>query len=121
MIEESDKGMKYNKLKQKWVLEKTRRKKRSKEIKSVVIKQGVPVFKKFRIRKVVLFGSILDGRAGMKSDVDLLVLPLSKDQFWECRHEIEQAIEYSVDLYTQDDDSHFTEKIMRRGEVIYEV
>jgi len=37
------------------------------------------------------------------------------------RYEIEEALNMSVDLHTMSEDTKFVEKIMARGEVIYEV
>ena len=113
--------MKYDKLKQKWFLEKLERKRRSEEMMSTVISKGMPLFRSFGLHKVVLFGSVVDGRSGEDSDIDIFVLPLSGDQYWSLRHELEQALDHPVDLYTQDDDYRFVKKILQRGEVIYEI
>lgn len=112
--------MKYSKLKQKWLLERAERKKRAEKMISAVVEKGKPVFKKFGFNKVILFGSIVNGRSSETSDVDIIVLNLRKDQYWECRHELEQSIGFPVDLYTQDDDIKFVDKILTRGKVIYE-
>lgn len=113
--------MDYDKLKKRWFLEKLERKRISDEIKSSVISKGIPLFKRFGIHKVVLFGSVIDGRSGKNSDIDILVIPLSGDRYWPFRHELEQSLGYPLDLYTQDDDNKFIEKILERGDVIYEV
>jgi len=113
--------MNYKKLKKRWLSGKLERRKISKGLRSDVISKGMPLFIKFGVKKVVLFGSVVDGRAGEASDIDILVLPLSNDQYWQCRHELEQVINYPVDLYTQDDDQKFVSKVLARGEVIYEV
>ena len=108
-------------MKKKWLLGKLVREKTSERLRSEVISKGMPLFIKFGVKKVVLFGSVVDGRARETSDIDILVMPLSNDQYWQCRHELEQAVNYPVDLYTQDDDQKFVSKILARGEVIYEV
>ncbi len=113
--------MKYNKLKQKWLLERIERKMQAEKIMSTVIEKGKPIFKKFALNKVILFGSVLNGRSSETSDVDILVFLLQKDQYWECRHELEQSIGFPIDLYTQDDDIKFVNKIVSRGKVVYEI
>jgi predicted nucleotidyltransferase len=113
--------MDYAKLKKRWLSDKLGRRKISEGLRSEVISKGMPLFIKFGVKKVVLFGSVVDGRAGEASDIDILVLPLPNDQYWQCRHELEQAVNYPIDLYTQDDDQKFVSKILARGEVIYEV
>ena len=113
--------MDYAKLKKRWLSNKLERREISEGLRSEVISKGMPLFIKFGIKKVVLFGSVVDRRARETSDIDILVLPLSSDQYWQCRHELEQAVNYPVDLYTQDDDQKFVSKVLTRGEVIYEV
>jgi len=113
--------MNYKKLKKRWLSDKLERRKISEGLRSEVISKGMSLFIKFGVEKVVLFGSVVDERAGEASDIDILVMPLSNDQYWQCRHELEQVINYPVDLYTQDDDQKFVSKVLARGEVIYEV
>lgn len=114
-------GQTYKKLKEKWKRERLAKEKQAKKMKTVLLKKGVPVFKRFGIQKVVLFGSVADNRSGERSDIDLLVIPLSAESFWNCRRELEQELDFPIDLYTQDDDQTFINKILQRGEVIYEV
>ncbi len=113
--------MDYEKLKKKWKIQKQERKIRSAQVKSKVLLKGVPVFKKFNIHRVILFGSILDETCETDSDLDLLVSLLPGDRYWAFRHELEQALELPVDVYTQDDDPAFIRKIGERGQVIYEI
>lgn len=68
-----------------------------------------------------MFGSVTEERCCNSSDVDILVLPLNKDQYWECLRELEESMEFPVDLYTQDDDVKFVSKILARGKVVYEI
>ena len=83
---------------------------------------GSAVFKKYDLNKAILFGSIVDGRVSESSDIDIMVFPLKKDQYWDCRYELEQSIGFPVDLYTQDEGAAFiNNKIIKRGKVIYEV
>lgn len=111
----------YTKLKARWQHEQQARIERSTKMKHALNVRGVPVFKKFGIPKVVLFGSVLAHRSSPTSDIDLLVLSLPSADYWKFRHELEQAIGYPVDIYTQDDEPVFVQKILQRGEVVYEV
>ena len=70
---------------------------------------------------VLLFGSVLTHRSTPTSDIDLLVVPLSAVDYWKFHHELEQSLGYPVDIYTQEDDPVFVQKILQRGEVVYEV
>ncbi len=112
--------MDYHKLKQKWAADAIKRKQDSYKLKLRLLSEGVPIMKRFGIRKAVLFGSVQNGRCSDHSDVDLLVFPLAGKQYWAFRHELEQAMAFPVDVYTQDDDPGFIKKVGERGEVIYE-
>ena len=113
--------MDYGKLKRKWIVDKRKREEMSQKLRSKVLLKGGPVFKRFGIEKALLFGSVIDAGCGDASDVDLLVIPLAGDKYWIFRHELEQALECPVDVYTQNDDPGFVKKIRERGEIVYEI
>ena len=48
-------------------------------------------------------------------------MPLKNRQYWDFRHELEEAVDLPIDLYTDSDDPILVEKIISRGETIYEV
>jgi predicted nucleotidyltransferase len=66
-----------------------------------------------------LFGSIAAGTAHARSDVDLVVLGIGPADYWNLRHELEQALGRPLDLHTQDDDPTLVTKAIARGECIY--
>ena len=66
-----------------------------------------------------MFGSIAEGRAGMASDVDLLVIGAKAADYWDLRRDLEEALGRPLDLFTQDDDRVLVTKIMARGKLIY--
>jgi predicted nucleotidyltransferase len=88
--------------------------------KALVCSRAPAVFQRFGIRQAILFGSLQDGRSTAHSDVDLLVMPLPPELYWPFRHALEQALERPVDVYTPDDDVRLVEKVLKRGELIYE-
>lgn len=90
-------------------------------VRTRLVERGRPVFERYGVDRVVLFGSVREGCSTEGSDVDLLVMPLAAEQYWSFRHDLEEALEVSVDLYTEDDDRDFVRKILERGETIYEV
>lgn len=110
----------YAKLKQRWLDNRIEMEKQSLKIRQALL-QAAPIFKKFNLHSVYLFGSILSKKARKNSDVDLLVTPLSAGQYWQCRNELEDSIGRPVDLYTQSDEPKFLAKIRERGEIIYEI
>jgi predicted nucleotidyltransferase len=113
--------MTFEKLKQKWLNDKQKRINRAAELKTALLTRGEPIFKKYGIRKVVLFGSVADERSGRASDIDILVQPLSADKYWDFRRELEDEINATVDIYTDNDDHVFVKKILSRGETVYEI
>lgn len=94
---------------------------RAQKLKQMLRTAGRALFTKYRIQKVVVFGSVADNRCDAGSDLDVLVLPLPAASYWDFRHELEEALGLPLDLYTQDDDPRFLEKVLARGEIIYEV
>jgi predicted nucleotidyltransferase len=94
---------------------------RSERLKTLLLERGVAVIKKFDIRKVIVFGSVADGVCDDRSDIDILVMPLKNSKYWDFRHELEEAVDLPIDLYTDLDDPVLVEKIISRGETIYEV
>lgn len=115
-----DKPM-FNSLKQKWKKEKHDRHFRSKEARKILIEEGQDIFKEFKIKKVILFGSVLQNRMSAMSDVDILVDPLSAEQFFRFQCQLEERLNLTVDLHTMNEDRKFIEKIIKRGEVVYEI
>ena len=111
----------YSALKRKWTEEKRQRISQSKQLKRRVIEKGTPLFKRYGIRKVVLFGSVAEGHVHSRSDIDILVMPLNADYYWDFQHDFQEALDVQVDIYTDHDDPVFIEKIIARGETLYDV
>ena len=107
-------------LKSRWEKERSERSALSQEIRARIRSRCAPVFHRYRVQKVVLYGSVAEGETSAASDVDLLVLPLENAQYWEFLHELEEALQRPVDLYTDRDDPAWVRKVLERGEVIYE-
>lgn len=115
------KKMAFEKLKHRRAAIRRERRIRSERVKSLLLERGISVFEKYGISKVVVFGSVADGFSDELSDIDILVLPLKNNQYWDLRHELEEAVDLPIDLYTDLDDEDFVDKILVRGETIYEV
>jgi predicted nucleotidyltransferase len=113
--------MAFENLRKRRVFEYERRKIRSERFKMSLSERGLAVFRKFGINRVIVFGSVVDGSCLETSDIDILVMPLKNSQYWDFRHELEEAVDLPIDLYTDLDDPVLVDKIMSRGETIYEV
>jgi predicted nucleotidyltransferase len=72
------------------------------------------------ITRVTVFGSLVQGRFGPSSDVDMLVEGLNTEEYWEVRREVVAFAEREVDLYMETDDSDILDEIRRQGLVLYE-
>ena len=79
-----------------------------------------PVFERYSLDKVYLFGSVQKLTFHKDSDIDLYVENLEADQFWNLWRDLEESLDHPVDLYYQSDDPVFIEKIKDRGKLIYE-
>ena len=113
--------MAFEKLKKRRAVKREMQQIRSERLKFLLLERGLAVFKKFGINKVIVFGSVADGVCGETSDIDILVMPLKNKQYWDFRHELEEAVDLPIDLYTDFDDPILVEKITSRGETLYEV
>jgi predicted nucleotidyltransferase len=113
--------MKFDKLKSRWVQKKQESRAAAQHYKQLIADRCPSVFQKFGIDKVVVFGSIIEDRFMKSSDIDMWVQGLPSEEYWSFLHEMEETIGIPIDLYTEKDDQIFVEKILIRGEVVYEV
>lgn len=68
----------------------------------------VPIARKYRVRRVSIFGSVSEGKANLASDVDLCI-------------DAEEALDTSVDVITTSrDDKEFLEMIRLEEAIPYE-
>ena len=110
----------FHKLKKRWNNQIDEQQNRTSQRRSALLEKGAAVFEKYSIKKVLLFGSVLEERCSNNSDIDILLIPLNNDDYWKIRFDLEEAIGFPIDIYSHSDDPQFIKKIMERGEVIYE-
>jgi predicted nucleotidyltransferase len=79
-----------------------------------------PIFKKFALSRVFVFGSTLSNHCHAQSDIDLYVEGIAPEQYWDLWRELEECVQEPVDLYCDRDNATFTQKILERGMMIYE-
>lgn len=72
------------------------------------------------IKKIMLFGSLAEGRFGRSSDIDLYIEGLKPENYYKALHKLEDLLGKEVELYTDTDSKDFIEKIKTRGIVLYE-
>ena len=61
-----------------------------------------------------IFGSIADGRADDKSDIDLAIRGLPPEKFFYVYGQLSMQIGREIDLVDLDDGSRFSQKLQRR-------
>ncbi len=109
----------FSKLKARWERERAETSIVSARLAAHVRRTATPILRAYGVTCAYLFGSIAEGRAGIRSDVDLLVLGVAAAAYWDLRRDLEQALGRPLDLFTQADDPVFVAKVIARGEVIY--
>lgn len=70
------------------------------------------VFRKYGLKRVYVFGSVLAGACRQDSDIDLYAEGLDPERFWELWKDLEIQTDQSIDLYCERDDSLFIQKIV---------
>ncbi len=110
----------FEKLKEKWDADRREREEESQRVKSIILTDGKEIFARHGLKRVVLYGSYQEGRAGRRSDLDILVNEIDPETYFALARELEELTGKKVDLRTENTDPAFTKKIMERGEVIYD-
>lgn len=110
----------FKKLKKRWNNQINEQQNIALQRRSALLDKGTKIFEKYSIKKVFLFGSVLEKRCSDNSDIDILLMPLHDDDYWKLRFDLEEAIGFPIDVYSQSDDPQFIKKIIERGELIYE-
>lgn len=110
----------FSKLKERWNKQIDEQQNIALQRRSALLNKGTTIFEKYSIKKAFLFGSVLEKKCTLSSDIDILLISLNDDDYWKIRFDLEEALGFPVDIYSHSDDPQFIKKIMERGEVIYE-
>lgn len=81
--------------------------------------------------KIILFGSLVDGRAGKGSDIDLVIIKQTKEDPWTRTSKVDRFIEHNMPVeflvYTPEEieerlkmNDFFVKEVIEKGEVLYE-
>ncbi len=92
----------------------------SRQIRQELVHVLEEISTRLSFEKAILFGSVREGRADPSSDVDLYITGLHPDQYYECMRLLEERLNRKVDLHTREEDPVFLERILEKGEVVYE-
>lgn len=97
------------------------------EVKEIV--QALKV--NYKPEKIILFGSLANGKTNESSDIDLMIIKQTKKNPWERAAEVDRFIKHNLPVdflvYTPEEvkeriqiNDFFIKEIMERGQVIYE-
>lgn len=76
--------------------------------------------RQFGARRVILFGSLVKGRFGPGSDIDMAVEGISKGDFFAALAAANRLTPFRVDLKPLEDlEPHFLRRVLAGGECIY--
>lgn len=109
----------YSRLKARWAERRQASKALSERLLDQVEREGAAVFRRYRATRAIAFGSLVEGRAHPRSDIDLVVLGTSPRDYWALRRDLEETLGRPIDLHTESDDEQFVSKVIERGRVIY--
>lgn len=86
----------------------------------------------YQPEKIILFGSLAQGKVHKESDIDLVIIKKTKKRFWDRQKEVSQLfwsqaacdfLVYTPEEWEQasnDGRPFFTEEIQEKGKVVYE-
>ena len=86
-----------------------------------VLPDAVEILKKYGVKRVILFGSLLrDGRFHRGSDIDLAVEGIPPQKFIRAGADLMMALDWQIDLKPLEEVDDFSrEMILQKGKVIY--
>jgi predicted nucleotidyltransferase len=102
--------------------EKARQRKKAARQTLQEVREKVPALTGYfpEIKKIILFGSLAEGRFSRNSDIDIYIEGLKPENYYKALHKLEDFLRKEVELYTDTDSRDFIEKIKARGIVLYE-
>ncbi|WP_338115161.1 nucleotidyltransferase family protein [Thiocapsa imhoffii] len=109
----------YSRLKARWTEQRRASVTLSECLLEQVEREGADVFRRYHTTQAIVFGSVAEGRAHSRSDIDLVVLGTDPADYWALRRDLEETLGRPVDLHTESDDARFVAQAIARGKVIY--
>jgi len=79
------------------------------------IEKAKDILKEFGVSEIFIFGSLTTGKTNRTSDIDLAVRGLSADKYFRAYSKLAMKLEHEVDLISLDDNSRFTDGLLKSG------
>lgn len=85
----------------------------------------------YKPERIILFGSLVDGRVGRGSDIDLIIIKQTEEDPWTRASKVDRFIEHNMPVellvYTPEEieerlqmNDFFVKEVLERGKVLYE-
>lgn len=82
------------------------------------VEKAIEILSEEGCREIYLFGSLINGNASEKSDIDLAVKGLLKGNFFRVLGELLMALNHPVDLVDLEKNNRFAAMLQRKGELL---
>jgi predicted nucleotidyltransferase len=82
------------------------------------VKTAINILAKEGCKEIYLFGSLVDGESTDRSDIDLTVTGIRKEDFFEIYGELMMSLEHPVDLINLEKKSRFVSYLKEKGEMV---
>jgi len=82
------------------------------------IKKAIKILAKEGCKEIYLFGSLVNGESTERSDIDLAVTGIRKEDFFEIFGELMMSLDHPVDLINLEKKSRFVTYLKEKGELV---
>jgi len=82
------------------------------------IERAIHILTSEGCKEVFLFGSLVNGSPNEKSDIDLAVTGIRKEDFFEMFGELMMALDHPVDLINLEKKNRFVNYLRDKGELV---
>lgn len=108
-----------------WKQQQTLRRRQNRQLAEAARRDLGPIVQmlrdKYRVQRLILFGSLAKGRFTAESDLDLAVAGLAPADFFTAYAEINRLTRFPVDLKPLEKlHPHFYQRVLAQGEILYE-
>jgi len=82
------------------------------------VERAIKILTKEGCKEIYLFGSLVNGSTTDKSDIDLAVTGIRKDDFFEIFGELMMSLDHPVDLINLEKKNRFVNYLKEKGELV---
>jgi predicted nucleotidyltransferase len=82
------------------------------------VRKAINILVKEGCKEIFLFGSLVNGESTDRSDIDLAVTGIRKEDFFEIFGELMMSLDHPVDLINLEKKSRFMAYLKEKGELV---